>query len=196
MRNRRICAIGGAAALVLVAFPLIGKDRHAHHAGVSAGAAAAAGELARTAAQEAPCSSDDHRRFDFWIGEWSVTQADGTPAGTNRIRTILDGCVVAEEYSTPEGFEGRSFSTYDARRGVWHQTWVDNANQLLVFEGHWRDSAMVLEGTSVGRDGSPVRHRISWTPDDSGGVRQLWEISRDDGRPFEVFFDGRYHRAR
>ena len=42
MRDRRICAIGGAAALVslaLVAFPLIGKDGHAHHAGGAAGAA-------------------------------------------------------------------------------------------------------------------------------------------------------------
>lgn len=145
--------------------------------------------------QEAACASAEHHRFDFWLGEWRVTQANGTPAGTNRIRAILDGCVVTEDFSTPEGYAGRSFSTYDARRGVWHQTWVDNANQLLVLEGGWRDSAMVLEGESLSRDGSTVRHRITWTREGEGDVRQLWEISRDGGRTFEVFFDGRYHRV-
>lgn len=147
------------------------------------------------AAQEAACVSEEHRRFDFWIGEWRVTQEDGTPAGTNRIRAILDGCVVAEDYTTPDGYAGRSFSTYDARRGVWHQTWVDNANQLLTFEGGWRDSAMVLEGESLSRDGSTVRHRITWTREGDGEVRQLWEVSRDGGRTYGVFFDGRYHRT-
>ena len=73
--------------------------------------------------------------------------------------------------------------------------WVDNANQLLVFEGGWRDSAMVLEGESLGRGGSPVWHRITWTREGPRDVRQLWEISRDEGGTFEIFFDGRYHRV-
>jgi len=146
--------------------------------------------------QEPPCASEEHHRFDFWIGDWSVAQANGTPAGTNHIRSILDGCVVAEEYSTPEGYAGRSFSTYDARRGVWHQTWVDTANQLFTLEGGWRDTAMVLEGVRIGRDGSPVQNRITWAPVGERDVRQLWEISRDDGETWAVFFDGRYHRMR
>ena len=36
-----------------------------------------------------PCSGPEHRQFDFWVGEWDVTQPDGTPAGTNRIEIIL-----------------------------------------------------------------------------------------------------------
>lgn len=49
---------------------------------------------AQTADQGSPpCSSQEHRQFDFWLGEWDVTQK-GKPAGTSRITAILGGCVL------------------------------------------------------------------------------------------------------
>ena len=33
----------------------------------------------------APCAAAEHRQFDFWIGEWDVTNPAGAVAGKNRI---------------------------------------------------------------------------------------------------------------
>lgn len=144
------------------------------------------------------CTSPEHRAFDFWIGRWEVRRPDGALAGHNTIRRTLDGCVLHERYTTPEGYAGESFNVYDRSRDVWHQTWVDRAGQLLVLEGGFRDGAMVLEGETVQPDGSRQRQRITWTriDGDPNRVRQHWEVSSDGGRSWETAFDGRYHRMR
>ena len=54
---------------------------------------------------------------------------------------------------------------------------------------------MVLEGTGKGRDGKPVRSRITWTPLEDGRVRQHWQLSRDDGATWTTAFDGLYSRV-
>ena len=36
--------------------------------------------------------------------------------------------------------------------------------------------------------------RITWTPEDDGTVRQVWEVSTDAGESWSVIFDGRYQR--
>jgi hypothetical protein len=47
----------------------------------------------------------------------------------------------------------------------------------------------------TGDDGlDPVdRQRITWTPE-GDGLRQVWETSSDDGKTWEVAFDGQYRR--
>jgi hypothetical protein len=52
---------------------------------------------------------------------------------------------------------------------------------------------MVLEGQTVGADGKVTRHRITWTPDADGSVRQHWE-TQDDAGQWSTAFDGRYTR--
>jgi len=142
----------------------------------------------------APCDAPGHRSFDFWVGEWQVHTPDGKHVGTNRIAKEYDGCVIHERYTSVLAFKGESLNTYDAGRGVWHQTWVDNAGTLLVLEGGMHDGSMVLEGT-VTKDGTTTRHRITWTPGEDGSVRQLWE-SQDAGGSWSTVFDGRYTRLR
>lgn len=143
--------------------------------------------------QPAPCSDPAYRQFDFWIGEWDVTKPDGTLAGTNRITKEYGDCVLRERYETPRGYRGESFNTYDAGRGVWHQTWVDNTGVVLVIEGGFTGSAMVLEGATQDAQGTQTKQRITWTPNDDGTVRQLWESTDADGN-WTVAFDGLYRR--
>lgn len=132
------------------------------------------------------------RAFDFWIGEWDVHTPDGTFAGRNRIVAEYGGKVLHERYTTDRGYEGESLNMFDAGRGVWHQTWVDNAGTLLVLEGGPVDGAMVMEGVLL-ENGAPVRQRITWSVYD-GGVRQHWQ-TRAEGGDWENAFDGRYTRA-
>lgn len=40
------------------------------------------------------CCTEKHVEFDFWIGTWTVTNPNGTPAGTNTIDKIQDHCVL------------------------------------------------------------------------------------------------------
>lgn len=134
-----------------------------------------------------------HRQFDFWLGEWEVRTADGQVAGVNRIESEYDGCVLHERYTTDRGYRGQSLNIYDASRKVWHQTWVDSDGLLLLLEGGIRDGRMVLEGQTVGADGQVTRHRISWTPNADGSVRQLWESTDAEGE-WSTAFDGRYTR--
>lgn len=139
-----------------------------------------------------PCSAPEHRQFDFWLGTWNVMAGD-QQAGTNTIASILGGCVLLEHYTTPKGYEGWSHNLYDAARGKWHQTWVDNQGALLLLDGGLVDDAMVLEGDTPARGGSGmVRNRITWTRLDQGRVRQHWQTSADSGRTWANAFDGTY----
>lgn len=147
--------------------------------------------------QGAPCTGTEHRAFDFWAGRWDVHVPDGRLAGHNTIEPMLNGCVLHEHYTTPTGYEGESFNVYDASRGVWHQTWVDNGGTLLTLEGTFDGERMVLAGRTRNAQGAVTLQRITWSrvDGDPDRVRQLWETSTDDGATWTVAFDGLYTRA-
>lgn len=140
-----------------------------------------------------PCSSPEHRQFDFWAGEWDVAQ-NGKLAGRNRIEKILGGCALLESWTGASGYRGHSLNFYDAARGVWHQTWIDAGGEPLYLEGRFENGVMKLSGKRPGEKGKgEATHRITWTPAADGAVRQLWETS-SDGQTWTVAFDGRYER--
>jgi hypothetical protein len=140
-----------------------------------------------------PCASPEHRQFDFWIGDWQVFTPDGKLAGQNQITREYGGCVVHERYSTGRGYSGESLNAYDSTRGVWHQTWVDDAGLLLTLEGRWDGRNMILEGRAPDAKRVIRRQRITWTPNADGTVRQLWESANDAGT-WTVVFDGVYKK--
>ena len=143
-----------------------------------------------------PCETDQHREFDFWVGDWEVTQPDGTVAGTNRIEKILNGCVLKENWVGASGMRGESYNIPSAQNGGWHQTWVDTTGRLLQLDGALREGKMVLGGETTGSDGQKIRHEIVWTPLDDGRVKQHWRISRDSGKTWNDAFVGLYARKK
>ena len=154
-------------------------------------AAKAATSAGKPATAPGPCSSPEHRQFDFWLGEWEVREA-GKVAGANRITKILGGCALREEWTGASGLTGTSLNVYDAPRRRWHQTWVDDKGNVLLLEGEWKSGRMVLEGEHPISADKTTRERISWTPQSGGRVRQLWESSTDSGKTWSVAFDGIY----
>ena len=142
-----------------------------------------------------PCSGTKYRQFDFWIGRWNVS-ANGQVAGTNSIQPILNGCVLLENWqgSGVGGLAGSSFNLYDQARDRWHQTWVDGSGTLLELNGGLKAGNMVLSGERPAADGNgTTMHRITWSPNPDGSVRQLWEAS-SDGENWTVLFDGLYEK--
>ena len=61
-----------------------------------------------------------------------------------------------------------------------------------MLDGRLTDGRMVLQGSGP-HEGRPAQHRITWTPNADGTVRQLWEVQAAEGR-WTVIFDGRYRR--
>jgi hypothetical protein len=137
--------------------------------------------------QPAPCRTDAHRAFDFWVGEWVVYDPAGNVSGHNTIELVLGGCALHESWESASGGDGHSYSFYDAASGKWHQTWIDAAGGALYLDGEWTGEVMVLgDGTN----------RVTWTPVPGDGVRQHWETTADGGTTWTTAFDGQYVRAR
>jgi len=148
-----------------------------------------------TPAPPPPCSTGKFRQFDFWVGDWNVT-SNGEQAGTNSIHPIHNGCVLMENWqgAGTGGISGSSFNLYDQANDRWHQTWVDDNGNLLELNGGWREGSMVMEGPRPAANGNgTTTHRITWTPNEDGTVRQLWEASQD-GQTWTVLFDGLYEK--
>ncbi|HEX3672671.1 MAG TPA: hypothetical protein VHU87_00220 [Rhizomicrobium sp.] len=140
------------------------------------------------------------RALDFWVGDWTVTNADGTKAGVNRIVQTLGGCAVTENWhGVTAGDDGMSLFTYDARRHTWDQVWVtpdtSRAGGLKhkAMTGVLYAGAVRFEGTIVTPKG-PLIDRTTLTPWRDGRVRQQIEWSKDNGRTWKTVFDAYYNR--
>jgi hypothetical protein len=137
------------------------------------------------------CDDPAYRAFDFWLGEWTVTNSDGV-AGRNVIEAIQGGCALREQWTGAKGNTGTSLNAYDPGSGQWQQFWVDASGSVLHLRGKATRKGMVLSGETVSPDGkTKVKQRITWTANDDGSVRQLWESSAD-GSSWTVAFDGLY----
>lgn len=143
----------------------------------------------------AACDGPRFRDFDYWTGTWAVENVEGDRVGSNTISAVSGGCALFEQWDSVEGTTGMSINHYDPARERWEQLWVGSGGLILRLAGQLEDGVMVLTSTES-RDtprGSVV-DRISWVPE-VGTVRQLWEISLDDGESWQTVFEGIYRPA-
>ena len=128
------------------------------------------------------CCTEKHAEFDFWIGSWIVTNPNGELAGKNEIKKIQDNCILQENWTSAKGkYTGTSSNFYNAQTKQWEQIWLDNQGGSLHLKGNRIGNKMILQTTeSINKDGNPYIHRITWTTNDDGTVRQLWETITND----------------
>jgi hypothetical protein len=138
-----------------------------------------------------PCTAPEHRQFDFWTGDWTVTDPDGKTVGMNRIEIVEGGCGLEERWTAAGRGSGRSLNAFSAHDGHWYQTWLGSDGLVLVLRGEFRDGRMILAGETV-TPKVTMQHRLTWTPLGDGRVRQLWEQSTDAGKTWTVAFNGIY----
>lgn len=151
---------------------------------------------AAAAQQPAPCTAAEHRQFDFWAGDWEVFTPAGEQAGTNSIRSVLNGCALEESWRGASGSTGKSLNMYYARDGKWHQSWVDgNGGRLDLAGGLDEGGRMVLSGRMPGPRGGEVLHEISWEKLADASVKQHWRVSKDGGEAWRDVFVGIYRPA-
>jgi len=135
-----------------------------------------------------PCTSVQHRAFDFWIGEWEV-RARGKKRSSARssITKSNNGCSIHERYVTSSGYTGNSLNFYDAANKKWHQTWIDIQGKPLYLDGDFDNNKMVL---------SDKINRITWSVNGKDEVSQIWEVSKDNGKNWKTIFDGIYQKIK
>ena len=149
------------------------------------------------AAAQAPpqptCDGPEYRQFDFWIGEWDVT-VQGRPAGRSSITSQEKGCIIHEQWTGAGGGTGQSMNFYDRIDGKWHQVWVASNGSVLRFRGGLENGSLAYAAEGTRPDGAKIRHRLVFTPNPDGTVRQHWMSSSDDGQTWQDSFDGLYRR--
>ena len=141
------------------------------------------------------CCTEVHAEFDFWIGNWTVTNPDGSAAGTNVIDKIQDNCILRENWTSARpGYTGTSHNFYNFKTKQWEQIWVDNQGQSLHLKGKRVGNQMILRtADETNKEGQLFYHRITWTANEDGTVRQLWETITEE-KDVAVAFDGLYKK--
>lgn len=133
------------------------------------------------------------RQFDFWIGDWEVTNPVGKVAGRSKIESIAGGAGVLENWMGASGYTGRSLNAWNVARKQWQQYWVGSDGGVLELVGGIVEGRMVLAAEHEVR-GQRRTERITWTPNPDGTVRQHWEQSTDSGKMWTTVFDGLYRK--
>ncbi|NVJ99608.1 MAG: hypothetical protein HWE25_15775 [Alphaproteobacteria bacterium] len=158
--------------------------------------------LATNAQDNAPpktvCQTDPgFRQFDFWLGDWKVTDnATGKYVGNNKITAIEGECVVLEEWTGLEGSTGKSVNYYNPVNGKWRQLWLSAGAYAIDYEGGIKDGKMVLEGTIwyyAAKKEFPFRG--TWTPNEDGSVRQYFEQFDPSDNSWKAWADGTYVKS-
>lgn len=141
------------------------------------------------------CCTESHKAFDFWIGNWTVTNPDGTIAGKNVIKKMHGNCMLQENWtSTKSNFTGTSNNFYNPKTKQWEQIWVDTRGDILHMRGNRKGNQMILQtDVEQNKDGQPFYHRVTWTKNEDGSVRQYWETITN-GKDITVAFDGLYKK--
>jgi len=155
------------------------------------------------AAAQLPCGSPEYRQFDFWLGEWEAFGPAGKKAGDSKISLILDSCIVLEEWTSANltqgiRYAGKSFNKWNAATKQWQQTWVDNVGGSTEYlEGKYEDKKIVFRTKPfpVSKDTMAVM-RLTFYDLGKDKVRQLGEITKDNGMTWQTQYDLEYRRKK
>ncbi|MDF2448335.1 MAG: Tetratricopeptide repeat protein [Bacteroidota bacterium] len=155
-------------------------------------------------AQESPCEKDPvYRQFDFWLGEWEVFDLRNNKAGDSRITTILNSCVLQEEWTSVSKhkgvlYSGKSFNTFNAATQQWQQTWVDNtggSNEFLIGKFDNTKIEFLTNPFPLSKDTMAIRRLTFYNLSDQK-VRRHGEISKDKGVTWKTEYDLDYRRKK
>ncbi len=143
------------------------------------------------------CCSDEHKQFDFWIGDW-VVYTNAEMVGFNKIVKVESDCALRENWkSVVSSHTGTSYNFYHKSDKKWRHVWIGSDGMTLEVKGEFKDRKMVMFGDEY-RDekGNRVINKITWYVNPDGTVRQVWEQSKDGGLAYNIQFDGLYRRRK
>jgi len=143
------------------------------------------------------CECEGCHQFDFWIGKWKAEWEDkegNLNEGSNIVNSILDGCVIEENFDANPSmdFRGKSFSVYN--HNTWEQTWVDNQGFYMLFSGGMKDNKMILSRKVETKDG-PLIQRMVFNNIKEDSFNWDWESSTDNSKSWKLNWKIKYTRS-
>ncbi len=153
-------------------------------------------------ADSSRCDAPEARQFDFWIGEWDVSNRQANPAAPSnstlyatgsaelRVYPVADGCGLVEHWEGNLGWGrvlGFSLRAYDPRTDSWSilLNWpAPNSGTpatFSTFEGGFRHGRGEFFNSIVGADGNVTKSRFTFSDISSNRYRWDGASSTDDG---------------
>lgn len=140
------------------------------------------------------CTESVYRAFDFWLGEWTVTDPAGAKAGENSITAEEGGCLLVERWRSASGGSGQSYNFFDPGARQWRQLWV-STGAVIDYSGGLNDKGeMELRGLIHYRDGHSAPFMGIWSKQADGSVRQHFEEFDPASQTWTDWFTGIYRR--
>jgi hypothetical protein len=150
--------------------------------------------LGATQPLTASCSTSKHHQLDFLAGNWVVRDRSGRVLGIESVSKEHGGCSLIELWrEAGNGREGLGVIGYRPETGAWHHDLMIHVGFVLSLDGEMDGASMTMTGKEYPGRGVTRIHRIRWTPT-RDGVEQLWQTSIDDGRSWQVHFEGVFQR--
>ena len=158
-----------------------------------------------------PCASELARQFDFWIGEWTVTQEIATQDGgwetyqaRSTVAPALDVCALVERWegtvrfywegmTEPVSMEGLSVRA-PGEDGSWRIHWMDSRNP--TFGAPWVGGFESGEGTFVRNTGTGAQTRIRFFDVTETSVEWELAVSANAGSTWTPLWKMHFRRVR
>lgn len=158
-----------------------------------------------------PCATEVARQFDFWIGEWTVTQQiatrDGgweTYAARSTVTPALDGCALVERWegtvrffregmTEPESLVGLSVRA-PGPDGSWRINWMDSRDP--TFGAPWVGGFESGEGTFLRSTDAGTLTRIRFFDITETSVEWELAVSADGGSRWAPLWKMHFRRMR
>lgn len=139
-----------------------------------------------------PCDTPAHRAFDYWVGEWVVSDTTGRHIANSSITSVSGGCAIAEHWRPLRGADGRSLSWFEPKDGQWHQQWIGGDGWIARFTGAVTGGELTMTETAHAATASQPIARMRWVREGADTVRQVMWQSRDAGATWTSAFVGVY----
>ena len=140
------------------------------------------------------CCTEAHEAFDFWVGDWTVFDANGKILGTNSIHKEYGNCVLKEQWNSSGNTRGTSYNYYNAKEKSWNQVWIDNSGFSLELKGTYDTNKMVLISTLLKGEKENYYHRITWQKNEDDSVTQTWDLLSEKQEKTREVFKGIYKK--
>jgi hypothetical protein len=146
--------------------------------------------------QSCACCTEDHRAFDFWVGDWEVLNQSGKIVGTNNIIKMQANCVIQENWvASGQTNTGTSYNYYNQADKTWNQVWISGTGNILELKGNLNKAGeMVLKSEMKESPRGKYMNQITWSKNDDGTVMQTWLILDENGKEINQAFTGIYRK--
>lgn len=131
--------------------------------------------------------------FDFWVGDWDLmwyVKDSVKVYGENRIEKVLGGTAIQENFvgltGITKGYEGKSFSIFNALQKQWQQTWIDNSNSYIPFVGGKEGENYYFQNSRVGPRGKKMIEKMVFHDIKPNSFVWDWKSSLDDGATWAI----------